>query len=158
MFSILTTFLTDKPLILQWEVWLRSLLGLKGLNGWRTVNAHLLMVVSWPSFNVVLVIPVWQFTSPTGQKTFKEFLNPFTPRVKPCVMQNVLIFNSTDRTLKCDHSLESCWAVLDCGFFNFTQFIILENWSILGFARSGVKGITSGSPSCSTNPHLLRVK
>ena len=26
------TSLTDKPLILQWEVWLRSLLGLKGLN------------------------------------------------------------------------------------------------------------------------------
>ena len=32
MFSILMTSLTDKPLILQWEVWLRSLLGLKGLN------------------------------------------------------------------------------------------------------------------------------
>ena len=32
MFSILLTSLTDKPLILQWEVWLRSLLGLKGLN------------------------------------------------------------------------------------------------------------------------------
>ena len=31
MFSILMTSLTDKPLILQWEVWLRSLLGLKGL-------------------------------------------------------------------------------------------------------------------------------
>ena len=30
MFSILMTSLTDKPLILQWEVWLRSLLGLKG--------------------------------------------------------------------------------------------------------------------------------
>ena len=31
MFSILITSLTDKPLILQWEVSLRSLLGLKGL-------------------------------------------------------------------------------------------------------------------------------
>ena len=31
MFSILMTLLTDKPLILQGEVWLRSLLGLKGL-------------------------------------------------------------------------------------------------------------------------------
>ena len=31
MFSILMTSLTDKPLILQGEVWLRSLLGLKGL-------------------------------------------------------------------------------------------------------------------------------
>ena len=31
MFSILMISLTDKPLILQWEVWLTSLLGLKGL-------------------------------------------------------------------------------------------------------------------------------
>ena len=31
MFSILMTSLTDTPLMLQWEVWLRSLLGLKGL-------------------------------------------------------------------------------------------------------------------------------
>ena len=31
MFSILMTSLTDKPPILQWEVWLASLLGLKGL-------------------------------------------------------------------------------------------------------------------------------
>ena len=31
MFSIVMTSLTDKPLILQWEVWLRSLLGLEGL-------------------------------------------------------------------------------------------------------------------------------
>ena len=31
MFSILMTCLTDKPLILKWEVWVRSLLGLKGL-------------------------------------------------------------------------------------------------------------------------------
>ena len=30
MFWILMTSLTDQPLILQWEVWLRSLLGLKG--------------------------------------------------------------------------------------------------------------------------------
>ena len=32
MFSILMTSLTDTPLILQWEVWFTSLLGLKGLN------------------------------------------------------------------------------------------------------------------------------
>ena len=31
MFSILKTSLTEKPLILQGEVWLGSLLGLKGL-------------------------------------------------------------------------------------------------------------------------------
>ena len=32
MFSILMTSLTDKPLILHWEVWLASLLDLKGLS------------------------------------------------------------------------------------------------------------------------------
>ena len=31
MFSIVMTSLTDKPLLLQLEVWLRPLLGLKGL-------------------------------------------------------------------------------------------------------------------------------
>ena len=30
MFSILMTFLTDKALILQWEIWTRSLLAVKG--------------------------------------------------------------------------------------------------------------------------------
>ena len=33
MFSILMASLTDTALILQWEVWLTSLLGLKGLSG-----------------------------------------------------------------------------------------------------------------------------
>ena len=36
------------------------------------------------------------------------FVNPLTPRVKPCVIQTFLSFDSMDRTLKCDHSLESC--------------------------------------------------
>ena len=36
------------------------------------------------------------------------FVNPLTPRVKPWVMQSFLTFDSMDRTLKCDHSLESC--------------------------------------------------
>ena len=39
MFSILMISLTNKPLILQGEVWLRSLLGLKGL-----INALLLQI------------------------------------------------------------------------------------------------------------------
>ena len=39
MFSILKTSLTDKPLILQWEVWLISLLGLKGLSTWDLDSA-----------------------------------------------------------------------------------------------------------------------
>ena len=34
--------------------------------------------------------------------------NPLTPRVKPWVIQSFLTFDSVDRTLKCDHSLESC--------------------------------------------------
>ena len=38
MFSILMTSLTDTPLILQWEVWLASLLGLKGLIGFDHVD------------------------------------------------------------------------------------------------------------------------
>ena len=35
-------------------------------------------------------------------------LNPLTPRVKPWLLQSFLTFGSMDRTLKCDHSLESC--------------------------------------------------
>ena len=42
VFSILMTSLTHKSLILQWEVWLRSLLGLKGLIAIRnTVFVHI---------------------------------------------------------------------------------------------------------------------
>ena len=37
-----------------------------------------------------------------------QFFNPLTPRVKPWVIQSFLTFDSMDRTLKCDHSLESC--------------------------------------------------
>ena len=43
------------------------------------------------------------------------FINPLTPRVKPWVIQSFLTIDSMDRTLKCDHSLESCWPVLYCG-------------------------------------------
>ena len=35
------------------------------------------------------------------------FVNPSTPRVKPWVIQSFLTFDSMNRTLKCDHSLES---------------------------------------------------
>ena len=46
------------------------------------------------------------------------------------------MFDYMDRA----HSLESCWAALYCGvFFNFTQFVILENLSIFDLALSGVK-------------------
>ena len=46
-------------------------------------------------------------------------LTLLTPRVKPWVKQSFLAFDSMDRTLKCDHSLESCWAVLYCGAVSF---------------------------------------
>ena len=36
------------------------------------------------------------------------FVNPLTPRLKPWVIKSFLTFDSMDRTLKCDHSLESC--------------------------------------------------
>ena len=35
-------------------------------------------------------------------------LYSLTPRVKPWVIQSFVTFDSVDRTLKCDHSLESC--------------------------------------------------
>ena len=70
------------------------------------------------------------------------FVNPLTPRVKPWVIQSFLTFDSMDRTLKCDHSLESCRAVLYCGTV-FSQFYpvcnCLKNLSILDLALSGVK-------------------
>ena len=36
------------------------------------------------------------------------FINPLTPRVKPWVIHSFLTLDSVDRTLKCDHSMESC--------------------------------------------------
>ena len=43
------------------------------------------------------------------------FVNPLTPRVKPWVIQSFVTFDSIYRTLRCDHSLESCCVVLCCG-------------------------------------------
>ena len=39
--------------------------------------------------------------------TVMLFVNPLTPRVKPWVIQSSLTFDSMDRILKCDHSLEA---------------------------------------------------
>ena len=62
--------------------------------------------------------------------TLVLFVNPLTPRVKPWVIQSFLTFDSMDRTLKCDHSMESllssCSAVFFFQFyqvFNFSKFI-----------------------------------
>ena len=62
-------------------------------------------------------------------------LYPLTPRVKPWVIQSFLTFESMNRTLKWDHSLESCLAVLYwcCSFFN-----------LLDLALLGVKGLHLG--------------
>ena len=35
-------------------------------------------------------------------------LNPLTPRVKPSVIDSFLTFDSVDRTLHLEHSLETC--------------------------------------------------
>ena len=63
-----------------------------------------------------------------------------TTRVKPWLIQS-----SMDRTKKCDHSLEikmlSRTLMWCCWFVNFTQFVMLENLSILDLALSGVKGL-----------------
>ena len=67
------------------------------------------------------------------------FVNPLTPRVKPWVIQSFLSFDSMNRTLKCDHSLESCWAVLYCLFFQFypvCNFEKIINFGLVGTVRS----------------------
>ena len=38
--------------------------------------------------------------------TMELLVNPLPPRVKPWVIQSFQTFDSMDRTLKCDHSLE----------------------------------------------------
>ena len=58
-----------------------------------------------------------------------------------------------DRTLKCDHSLESCWAVLYCAFLNCAQFIIFEDLLILDFLPSGVKGLNRETRTATEDGH-----
>ena len=53
------------------------------------------------------------------------FVNPSIPKVKAWVMVSFLTFDSMDRTLKCDHSLESCLAVV---YFGAVCFSILPSW------------------------------
>ena len=65
--------------------------------------------------------------------TMVLFVNPLTPRVKPWVIQSFITFDYMDRSLKCDHSLESCL------FSNLIQFAILRNLSSSDLALSGVK-------------------
>ena len=63
--------------------------------------------------------------------------------MKPWGIQRFVTFDSMeDKTRKCDHSLESCLSsscLLWCRlFFNFTQFVILENLSNVDIILSGV--------------------
>ena len=54
-------------------------------------------------------------------------INPLTHIVKPWVIQSFLTTDSMYRTLKCDHSLESCWAVLYCSSNLLRWLIYLIN-------------------------------
>ena len=72
--------------------------------------------------------------------TVELFVNPLTSRVKPWVKQNFLTFDSVDRTLKCDHSLESCWAVLYCGaVFGFQFCPVCNFWKFVNFGFGSVR-------------------
>ena len=62
-------------------------------------------------------------------QVYHSSFTSLTPRVKPWVIQSFLTSDSMDRTLKCDHSLESCCAVLYCGAVCF---------SVLDLALSGL--------------------
>ena len=65
------------------------------------------------------------------------FVNPLTPRVKPWVIQSFLTFDSMDRIIKCDHSLENCLAVLYCGAVCSSILPSLSFWKfIFGLDRS----------------------
>ena len=67
-------------------------------------------------------------------------IDPLTPRVKRWVMQSFLTFDSMDRTLKCDHSLETCWAVLYCSVVCFsTQFFKVGKY--VNFGLSTVRSV-----------------
>ena len=48
-----------------------------------------------------------QFFEARGPKK-RRMSNPLTHRVKSWVIQSFLTFDSMVRTLKCDHSLDSC--------------------------------------------------
>ena len=68
-------------------------------------------------------------------------LNPLTPGVKSWVIQSFLTFDSMDRTLKCDHSLESCRAALYCGtvVFVFQFYPVCSFGKFINFALGTVR-------------------
>ena len=56
----------------------------------------------------VVVVVLFNELNRSLTRVNKSNINPFTPRVEPWVTETFLTFDSMDRTLKCDHSLESC--------------------------------------------------
>ena len=60
----------------------------------------------------------------------KRQLNPLTPRVKPWALQSFLTFDSMDRTLKCDHSLNAVDQYFTVVLFQFNPV-----------CKSGVNGL-----------------
>ena len=109
----------------------------------------------------VLLIVVHQVPFEGSFVRGKDCLTSLTSRVKPWVIQRFLAFNSMDRTLKYDHSLESCLTVVVCGIvcFIFTHLVISGNLSISDLTLSRVKGLKSisGFNSVLTN-HLYFAK
>ena len=66
MFSILMSSLTDKPLILQWEIWHRSLLGLWGLIKYNNL-------IKYKNFEISLVVFMPNITT-THAITYVNFM------------------------------------------------------------------------------------
>ena len=65
----------------------------------------------------------WRIFKTKGSRfSFAIGFNPLTPRVKPWVIQGFLTFDSKDRPLKCDYSLESCWKAVE-QYFTLVLFV-----------------------------------
>ena len=74
---------------------------LSSIFSFTACNIDIILVADFHNYLVVFVVLSAPF--------YCIFLrNPLTPRVKLWLMQSFLTFDSMDRTLKCDHSLESC--------------------------------------------------
>ena len=66
----------------------------------------------------------------------------FDSKVEPCWVQSFPTFDSMERTLKCHHSLESCWAVINCGSVHVC-FSILPVCNLGTFINFGLGTISS---------------
>ena len=86
-----------------------------------------------------------------------------TQGVKPWVIQSFLTFDSMDRTLKCDHSMESCWALLvfQCYpvyyFWKFVNWILVEGSSHGRRVYVAFRGKTLNSHSAPLHPGVYVV-